>query len=328
MKVLFAGTPDFAVPSLIAIAACHEVIGVLTAPDTQKGRGRSVLFSDVKKTALERGIQVFQPAVLGKSFYDIIRTLSPELLVCVAFGKIFRKTFLECFPRGGINVHPSLLPKYRGPSPVTAAILSGDSVTGVTVQKLALAMDSGDILAQEKYLLSGKETGESLLETLSQEGAKILVSVLKDMETGKDQATPQDEKTATYCGLVKKDDGQISWKESASTLERMVRAYDLWPGVSTLYKGKRLYFRKAAVFGHDMPSSMEKLNETAKLHEKLPGRVLGVDKDHGILINTTEGILSVSMLQLEFKKTLDWRSFINGNSTILEYTFGGTNAGF
>jgi len=323
MKVLFAGTPAFAVPSLLSTALSADVVGVLTAPDTARGRGRSIEFSDVKKAALEKGLPIFQPGKINREFRETVKSLSPDLLVCVAFGKIFRQEFLDCFPKGGINVHPSLLPRHRGPSPVTAAILAGDKVTGVTVQRLARAMDSGDILAQMDYRLKGDETGDNLLEILAGEGARLLPGVLNLIEDGKESARPQDEGRATYCGLVKKEDGFLSWNESAAAIERMIRAYHPWPGVSALFNGKRLFFRKAGVFSGNVPEA-----GSASGTSSVPGTVSGVDKDHGILIHTIEGILAVSVLQLEFKKALDWRSFVNGNSSILGYAFGGPDAGF
>ncbi|MBN1525169.1 MAG: methionyl-tRNA formyltransferase [Spirochaetales bacterium] len=312
MRILFAGTPEFAVPSLLHIADKYPVAGVLTAPDRQMGRGRHTGFSAVKQAAIDHNLHIIQPEKLTEKVREHIGSLQPELLVCTAYGKIFRQNFLDLFPLGGINVHPSLLPKYRGPSPVNAAILAGDSRTGVTVQRLALKMDSGSILAQSEYLLQGDETAASLSLLLAEIGGKMLPEVIGAIDKHTLKEIPQNDSEASFCSLIQKNDGDISWNEDAALIERMIRAYTPWPGVSARFMGKRLFFRKSVVY----PSGNAK--------NRLPaGTVEGVDKDYGILIHTINGILAVQELQLEFKKALGFKEFVNGNKEILGYLLGG-----
>ena len=219
---------------------------------------------------------------------------------------------LNIFPKGGINVHPSLLPKYRGPSPIPAVILAGEQETGITIQKLALKMDAGDILAQKCYSLTGKETAASLSQTLSEQGAALLLSVVRAIENGTAQAWPQHDQEVSFCKLLHKQHGRIDWQKSAEYISRMIRAYDPWPGVYTEFKGKILFFQEGFVY----TGQIAKAGHTA-------GEVLGVDKQHGILIHTNSGILCIRKLQLEFKKPLGWCDFLNGHKDFIGSVLGG-----
>jgi methionyl-tRNA formyltransferase len=312
MRLLFAGTPQFAIPALATAAAEHDICGVLTAPDSRAGRGRATLAPAVKQKAVELGLPVFQPETINESFIEQVRAAAPELLVVAAFGVIFRKPFLDAFPRGAINVHPSLLPRYRGPSPISAAILAGDAETGVTIQRLALKMDSGDILAQARRPLSGDETTGSLTKDLSLIGAELLKTVLRDMEDHTLRALAQEEERASYCRLVRKQDGRIDWQNGAEYISRMIRAYDPWPGAYTAYKGQNLYFRRGYLCTEGFSGT-----------ENTAGTVLGVDKQHGILIHTNNGILCIQELQLEFKRSCSWRDFLNGHKDFIGSILGG-----
>ena len=246
MRVLFAGTPSLAVPSLEKIA--RRVVGVLTSPDQPSGRGRVCVPSPVKEAALSLGLKLFQPARLDAAFVEEVRALAPDLLVVAAFGRIFRQAFLGVFRLGGINLHPSLLPRFRGPSPVSAAILAGDAETGVSVQRIALKFDTGDILAQERYPLNGDETTRSLSEALAARGAGLVASVLAGFETGTPPTpVPQKEEDASYCHPLRKEEGQVSWGEPAVLIERRVRAYDPWPRASTTLAGELLLLLKSHV---------------------------------------------------------------------------------
>lgn len=309
MRVLFAGTSSLAVPSLEKIARAIDVAGVLTSPDQPAGRGRACVPSPVKEAALSLGLQLFQPARLDAAFIDEVRALAPDLLVVAAYGRIFRPAFLDIFPLGGINLHPSLLPRFRGPSPVTAAILAGDLETGVTVQRIALKFDTGDILAQERHLLHGDETTSSLSETLAARGAELMASVLAAFAAGK-PPTPmaQREEDASYCHPLRKEDGLVDWGEPAVLLERKIRAYDPWPRAATTLNGELLLLLKSHVHPDTLGS------ETAP---ETPGVVRAADREHGLLVQTGKGILAVERVQLRFKKAMDWRSFLNGHPEII-----------
>ena len=300
MRILFAGSPQLAVPCLEAVQARHEVAAVLTNPDRPAGRRGLPVPTPVKARALELGIPVLQPPRLDAEFLQQVKALGCELLVAAAFGRIFPEAFLGLFPRGGLNVHPSLLPRHRGPSPIPAAILAGDAETGVTVQRLAVRMDSGDILRARSLPLSGSETTGSLIPVLAGLGAELLAETLAEMEQGREQGRPQEETAATYCRLLRKEDGRISWEREPEYIERLVRACDPWPGAFTSFRGQTLLLLAAGVHPGPPPPKASQ------------GLVFGTDNRYGILVRAGQGVLSVTRLQLQAKKPMDWRSFLNG----------------
>jgi methionyl-tRNA formyltransferase len=300
LRVLFAGTPDIALPSLRETAARHTIVGVLTNPDRETGRGQKTAFSPVKTLALELGLPVLQPEKLDASFRDTVTALRPDILAVVAYGKIFGPRFLAAFPRGGINLHPSLLPKYRGPAPINAAILNGDAETGITIQRIALEVDSGDIIIQERVPLAGRETAGSLSALSAVRGATLFAEALDLIARGAAVYTPQDGGKASYCALITKEEGKIDWRRRAVEIERMVRAYNPWPSAWTLFRGENLRILAA-----------EALPDTGYAGI-MPGKAAGVDKGRGILVKTGEGILAVRELQLQSKKAMDFTSFLHG----------------
>ena len=269
----------------------------------------------MKQAAESLGIRVLQPETLDEAALAEIRALAPEILAVVAYGKIFKKAFMEIFPRGGVNLHPSLLPRYRGPSPITAAILAGDKETGITVQKVAKRFDSGDILAQVPFPLTGEETTGSLTETLGTLGAPLLAAVLRDIAAGC-PPTPvlQVEEEATYCAMVRKEEAVVDWTQPATVIERKVRAYDPWPRARTTLEGASLMLLKSR-------AHPDTLLDAARMAD--PGVVLAADRDHGILVRTGNGILEIERLQLQFKKPLDARSFLLGHPELCGARLGG-----
>ena len=312
MRILFAGTPEIAVPSLEKAAAEFEVCGVLTNPDKVQGRGKKILPPPVKVKAMELGIPVFQFSKLRSDSRKVITALGPDILAVFAYGRIFGPKFLSLFKYGGINVHPSLLPKYRGSSPLLSAILNGDKESGITVQQIALEMDSGDILTQMRFPLTGKETTLSLSKYAAVKGADLLVEVLHRIDEGTADAVPQNDAEASYCGKVEKSDGMIDWGETAEIIERKIRAFNPWPVCYTFLDGRRLNIFEAEIA------------EGGKSGTDLPGKILGVDKNHGILVQTVNGILAVQKLQLQSKKAMDWKTFINGMPKIIGLVLGGS----
>ncbi len=311
MRILFAGSPDLAVPSLVAVHTEFPITAVLTNPDRPAGRGKQAIATPVKQKALALDLPVLQPRELDGPFLEQVRAFQPELLVVVAYGRIFRRKFLELFPQGGINLHASLLPKYRGPSPITAVILSGESETGVTVQKVAPKMDAGDILRTRSLPLTGQETTGSLSRILAELGAELLPTTLKELAQERIRPLPQDESKASYCRLVSKEDGRIDWSAAAAVIERMIRAYDPWPRAFTTWGGQRLNLLEGGVFQQGVDTSGRKR-----------GLVLAIDNRYGILVNTGAGVLCVSRLQLQAKKPLDWRSFLNGQKDFIGAQLG------
>ena len=321
LKVLYAGSPEAAALVLERLLELHnkdfKIVGVLTNPPSPQGRNKKLLPTPVeqKVRAYEEKsteqIPVLTPKKLDAVARETVSDLQPDVLVCFAYGKIFGPKFLALFPLGGINLHPSLLPLYRGCAPVPAAILDRQSQTGVTVQKLAQKMDSGDILSQQVIPLNGTETADSLLEDSAKIGADMVLSLLHDVSvTGTlPVGTPQDDSQATYCTMLKKEDGCIDWSGSAEEIDAQIRAFNSWPGAFTCVDTTVLKIHKSAVFTGDLPVTVT----DAMKNGSQPGQVLGTDKKQGILIQTGKGILCVTELQWQAKKLMPWKDFLNGS---------------
>lgn len=312
MRIVFAGTPEFALPALAALTD-GELCAVVTAPDRPAGRRAAPRPPAVKQAAVARGLTVFQPERLGRAFTAELGRLRPQLLVAVAFGKIFRPWFLDLFARGGLNVHPSLLPQWRGPAPIPAAILSGARRTGVTVQRLAPEVDAGDILAQREQALDGTETSGSLGPRLARLGAALLREAVDAVAAGVERARPQDPAAATWCPLLRKEQGCIDWRRPAAHIERAVRAYDPWPRAFTSWNGRRLVVLEAAVCAADGGAGPRPGGA---------GQVVAVDRQRGILVRTGRQRLWLRRLQLAGRKPLDWRAFANGHPAIAKARLG------
>lgn len=315
MKILYAGSPEASVTTLKILFENQkdfgfEIVGVLSNPPTAKGRHKELTPTPVAAYAAENGIPVFTPEHLDSESRNQIQPLNADLLVSFAYGHIFGPKFLGMFPMGGINLHPSLLPKYRGCTPVPAAILNGDTVTAVTVQTLALKMDEGDILAQEIVELNGTETGESLLNYSAETGADLICHVISSCENGKLVEGKPQEGEASYTGIITKEDGKINWNESAAKIESKIRAYFPDPGCYTteeLTPGnfQPLKILSAAVIPESDSRCSEYKNESA-------GKVLQFNKAEGIYIKTSDGILCVKELQRQGKKPMAYKDFMNG----------------
>ena len=269
----------------------------------------------VSAEAKNLNIPVIEAEKIDSSVEEQVLSLQPELLAVVAYGTIFKKQFIDVFPRGGINLHPSLLPKYRGPSPIPAAILAGESVTGVTIQELALEMDSGAVLAQEKIEIKENETAGELTLRAADIGADCMVDVIERIESGARKAVPQNDAEATYCRLLTKKDGKIDWNNPAEYISNKIRAFNPWPKAYTYFNGQQLNLLRGLPYPgpeHVIPAT----------NDIVPGRVLGIDKKTGILIQTGDAIVAVTELQLQAKKVLDWKSFLNGTRDFIGSVLG------
>lgn len=318
MKILYAGSPDVSAIPLFHVLkeAKHEVIGVLTNPPSVQGRGkeekRTELAQAIEKHPEYKAIPIFSPEKLDSDFRKMLSALKPDILVCFAYGKLFGPKFLALFPRGGINIHPSLLPMYRGCAPVPEAILNRDSQTGVSIQEIALEMDCGDILAQKTIELDGTETSESLLYNAAEISSKLLSKVLDEIEEGSVKASKQDGEKACYSAPFCKADGLLDWTSSALDIDAKIRAFTPWPGTFTYVEGKMLKILKASVF-----DSAELEKDFDKECRQVPGKVLGKDNAKGILIQTGKGILAVQELQWHTKKAMQWKDFLNGSQNFI-----------
>ncbi|MDR3247689.1 MAG: methionyl-tRNA formyltransferase [Treponema sp.] len=330
IRIIYAGSPAIAVPALEALAGLPptdavELAGVLTNPDSPRGRHGKPDPTDVGAAAavlierFERAGRsppvVLKPEKLGSQARGELEALRPDLLVSFAYGRIFGPKFLALFPQGGVNIHPSLLPAYRGPTPIPQAILNGDRETGITIQRLALEMDSGDILAQEAFPLTGVETTATLSEEMARRAALLLPPVLTELAAGTLKARAQENDKASYCGLLSKEAGCIDWNKSAAQIEAQIRAYTPWPLSWTFHGDQYLYILKA------VPGTISASGTTSGTITT-PGTVLGVDTGRGILVQTGDGVLALTMLQYRTKKALEWRTFLNGARDLIGARLG------
>jgi len=310
MKILFAGTPEIVVPVLETCHARVDVVGVLCAPDAAVGRGRSLQKPPAALKAIELGLPVFQPERITREAQEILTSGHPDLLVCFAYGKIFRPSFLARFPLGGINIHPSLLPELRGPSPIQSAIALRKPKTGISIQQLADEMDAGDILLQEEILLDGRETAGSLSDRVARTSAVMISDALDRISDGTAEFIPQKHDMISYCSLLDREWSHIDWNESAQDIDALVRANCPAPGAYTHAEGKQLTILEAEYH--------------AETGSGQPGTVFAVDKKRGILVQTGDGILAIQMLQLQSKRAMPFKDFLNGYRNFIGITLGGT----
>lgn len=309
MKVVFMGTPDFAVDTLEEIIkAGHEVAAVVTQPDKAQGRSGALKMPPVKETAAANGIKVYQPARLRTSeVITEIEKIKPDVIVVVAFGQILPKAVLDIPKYGCVNVHASLLPKYRGAAPIQWAVINGDEETGVVTQLMDEGVDTGGILMTERYKIAPDETGGSLFDRLAKMGAKLLVKTLEGLEAGTVFPTPQGE-GATYAAKLEKSSGHIDFTQSAAQIERLVRGLDPWPCAYAYIDGKTLKIWSAAV-------------DSGYEGNDAPGTVYKTDKKN-IYVAAGEGGLIIKELQLEGKKRMDSESFLRGSRITTGTVFG------
>jgi methionyl-tRNA formyltransferase len=330
MRVLFAGSPAIAVPSLEVLTEegrGYELAGVLTNPDSARGRhGRpepteagaaAAVFSEERKRRNLPRPLVLKPEKLDARVREEIAALKPDILVSFAYGRIFGPKFLALFPMGGVNIHPSLLPKYRGPAPIPAVILNRDKETGITIQRLAPEMDCGDILIQQRFPLSGRETTAGLSELVARKSAAMLGPCLRALAGGQIQGRPQGSEGISYCSLLSKEDGRIDWSLAAVDIDARIRAFTPWPLSWTTQGEQSLYILEAVHWDGSEPDSANlrggvPVPAPPERMSAEPGRVFGIDRERGILVQTGDGVLAVSRLQYRTKKALDWRTFLNG----------------
>ena len=299
MRIVFMGTPDFAVGTLEAlIGAGHEILMVVTQPDKPKGRSGQTVPTPVKVCALEHGITVFQPErVKRPEAVEELKKQNADLFVVAAFGQILSQEILDMPRLGCLNVHASLLPKYRGASPIQHVILDGEEKTGITIMQMNAGLDTGDILYQKEIVIREDETYESLEQALMKLGGETIVEALTLLEQGRLKATPQDDEKSNYAPLIKKEMGRIDFNRDAFALDRQIRGMNPWPSAYTTWRGKQLKLWRAR------PKETEKLGA--------PGEVIEVSKDR-FTVATGRGVLDIWEVQLEGKKRMSSRDFLLG----------------
>ncbi len=311
IRTVFMGTPEIAVPSLqmLLTSSTYDVVGVVTQPDRKAGRGRKLKPSPIKQVALEAGVPtILQPRRLREATaFEALAALQPELIVVTAYGQILRPEVLALPRYGCINVHASLLPRWRGASPIAAAILAGDAQTGVTLMQMDKGMDTGPILSQRAESIRPDDTSITLGERLGRAGAELLGGVLSCYLAGSIQPYPQTEQGATVCRLIKKEHARIDWQRPAQEIERMVRAYQPWPGAFSWWQGQMVKIGAARVVAG-----------TAK-----PGQVMGVDG--GAAVGTGRDLLFIEALQIPGKRMMAIADFLRGRSGFVGSFLGDEN---
>lgn len=316
MKIIFMGTPQIAVPALeTLINSKHEVIAVITQPDQKSGRGMNVRFSPVKETAVKYGIECLQPeSVNDESVLDMLEQKHADIFAVAAYAQKIPDRLLNMAPYGCINLHPSLLPKYRGSGPLRGPILNGDAHTGVTIMKLVEKWDAGDILMQKSFAMDPKETSETLEEKCKILGAQMMLETIDGLENGTITPIPQDAAKATYLKQITKEAGLIDFEQSAVQIERQIRACIPWPSAFTYMEGKTFKIWAAEV-------CTENYANDASSDAMPAGSVAYADKKK-FLIKTAEGYLEPVLVQLEGKKKMAVDEFLRGRKIEQGYHFG------
>lgn len=301
MKIIFMGTPDYAAAALEALLeAGHEVTAVVTQPDRAKGRSGQVQCTPVKECAVRHGIAVLQPVrVKAPEAVEELKKYEADVYVVAAFGQILSKEILALPRFGCVNIHASLLPKYRGAAPINQCIIDGEQETGVTIMQMDAGIDTGDILTQKKVIIEDKETAETLFDKLSQAGAALIVETLPMLERGEITPVKQDESLAGYVKMMDKSRGKIDWTSDAASIERLVRGLNPWPSAYTSCQGKTV-----KIWRSDAVAAVEAAQQ--------PGPIVSVGKDF-FDVACGSGNLRIYELQLEGKKRMDTKSFLLGN---------------
>jgi methionyl-tRNA formyltransferase len=299
LRIVFFGTPELAVPCLAAVAAAHEVTAVVCQPDKPKGRGKKLEAPPVKVWAEAHGIPVVQPEKLNDGAFEAwLREQRPDVCVLAAYGRILKQPILDVPHHGFLNLHPSLLPKHRGASPIRSAILEGADLTGVTIIRLSMETDAGDILLQKPEPIRPEDDAETLTARLADKGAALMVRALELVESGNAVFTPQDHAAATYTKMFNKEDGRIRWERPAREIHNLVRAAVPWPVAQTGFRGEVFRILKTEAFVGDTDAA--------------PGTVVEVQKDR-LIVTTGVGTLAVLELQAPGKKAMPVEAFLRGH---------------
>jgi len=298
------GTPGFAVPTLEAInQKGHDILAVFTQPDRPSGRGRSIAFSPVKQKAMELGISIQQPDTLKQNqTIQAVSNLEPEIVVVVAYGLKLPNDILDIPKYGAVNLHPSLLPKYRGAAPINHALLNGEKTTGITSVLMNSRMDAGDIILQEEVPITDEENAGELEGRLAKLGADLIIRSLDVLKAGDSEFKKQDESMVTLASKLSSQDGHITWSRSTDEVQNQIRGLTPKPGAFAMFKGKRL----------EILNILMNYELQIKNHEYLPGQVVAVDKDKGPVIKTLDGVVILTEVKPQGKKAMGGDEFLRG----------------
>lgn len=305
MRIVFAGTPALAAQCLSGLLNSeHEIIAVYTQPDKPAGRGQQLTASPVKQLALEHQIPVYQPTTLRDSNAQLIfAELQPDIMIVAAYGLILPSAILTTPTYGCLNIHVSLLPRWRGAAPIQQAILAGDKVTGVTIMQMDAGLDTGDILLKEETVISDDDTSATLHDKLAKQGSELIIKALRQLAQGQIQKQKQDDSQACYAGKINKADAKINWQQSAWQISRMIRAYNPWPVAFTQLGERIIKIYAAQVLPQTTAST--------------PGTILSLTKDR-VLVATGDGVLALAQVQLPGKKVLDIKDVLNAPGHVFQ----------
>ncbi|MCL2571490.1 MAG: methionyl-tRNA formyltransferase [Defluviitaleaceae bacterium] len=316
MKIVFMGTPEYAVPSLRQLIAHHDVVAVCTQPDRRAGRGHKLQMSPVKALALEAGITVLQPETLrikkapvgdaeiqsnkeAKEIRSYLANLEADIFVVAAYGIILPKAVLDIPRLGSINVHASLLPKYRGASPIHSAIKNGDTVTGITIMYMDVGIDTGDMILHRELTIDPDERTPSLHDRMAELGGECIIEAIAMFEAGTATRMPQDDSISSYAPMIKKTDGHIRWDWPTDRIVNLIRAFDPWPGAYSLYKNDVI--------------KIWRLEKVGMIEDAVPGMVLAVDAGRGFLVKTGDGGAWIAEVQAAGKKRMTAKDYLLGH---------------
>lgn len=316
LRILFAANPEIASKTLVALHKNFNVVGVLANEDKPVGRSKRLEMPPVKKQALELGIPVLQFERLLTDARDKTKELKPNFLISFACGHYFGPKYLDLFPLGAINIHPSLLPLYRGCAPLQFALLNGETETGITIQRINAVIDSGNILNQLEFPLEGDETYLTISEKVASLAPEMIIETLNKLCANETEEIIQNHDEATFTTMLTKEDGLIDWNKDAKVIHCQIRALYPWPKASTTYDGKQLII--ASVSDRLEEAGLEKVPPSV-----IAGTVVHLDKKKGLAIATGDGLLYVNRLQLAQKKEMDSLSFCNGNPNLIGSILGG-----
>lgn len=310
MDVVFMGTPDFAVAALEAIIeAGHRVTAVVTQPDKPKGRGKEMQMPPVKECAVAHGIPVFQPVkIKDAEAVDTLRTYGADVFVVAAFGQILSEEILTMPRFGCVNIHASLLPKYRGSAPIQWAIINGDKTTGVTIMQMDKGIDTGDMFCKKEVAISPGETGDSLHDKLAQAGAELIVEALPKIESGDMTPVKQNDEESSYVKMLHKSMGKIDWQQSAQSLDCLIRGLISWPGAFTVRNGKTLKIWEEEALTDE---ELREKHTASDISDEAAGTVVLVEKD-AFYVQTGDGILKITSVQPEGKKRMAVKDYLLG----------------
>ena len=316
MKVVFMGTPDFAVGALEAIIdAGHQVAAVVTQPDKPKGRGKEVQMTPVKECAQKHDIPVFQPIKIKEpEAVETLRTYQADIFVVAAFGQILSEEILTMPKYGCVNIHASLLPKYRGAGPIQWAIINGEKITGVTIMQMDKGLDTGDMLFKSEVAIASDETADSLHDKLAAAGARLIVEALPEIEAGRVTPQKQNDAESCYAKMLQKSMGKIDWQMEAGKLDCLIRGLISWPGASTRFRGKTLKIWREEVVSESELAALEELpgqNRDGFFRDAPSGTVVRVEKN-SFYVQTGRGVLKILEVQPEGKKRMAVKDFLLG----------------